>query len=70
MSLHPNRKPFRVLRKHKDGVDVEFDTWEGPTEPGGAMGWKTSRAVNLTKDNVRIQFAPSVSFWSELMKAL
>lgn len=70
MSLHPDRKPFRVLRKHKDGADVENDVWEGPSAPGEPAGWRTVRTLNVTKANVGQHFAPSVSFHAELMKAI
>lgn len=77
MSLHPDKKPFRILRrwtaliagmpvKH---VEYEADLWVGPDSPGGPMGYQTVRSI-VNAANVRTYVAPSVSFWPELSKAL
>jgi len=73
MSLHPNKRPFRIIRRWTDAkvkhAEYEADVWEGPVEAGGACGYRTIRAT-VNERNVRATVSPSVSFWSELQRAL
>lgn len=75
--LHPDKKPFRILRKWTQEIDgkpvrhveYEADFWEGGHEIGSPQGYYT---VKLTADAlfVRHTVSPSVSFWPQLERAL
>lgn len=72
MSLHPQKRPFRIIRRWTEAgvkhVEYEADFWEGPVEAGGVGGYRTIRAT-VNEHNVRAFVSPSVSFWSELQRA-
>lgn len=74
MRLHPDKKPFRVLRKWKDGrvtfVEYEADFWHGPTgEPNEQVGYETVRGT-VNSQFWRNSISRSVSFWPKLAKEL
>jgi hypothetical protein len=73
MSLHPNKKPFRVLRSWNDNgnrhVEYEADFWEGPTGDDTPVGYCTVRST-VSARTVRNDCSPSVSYWPDLKKAL
>ena len=73
MSLHREKRPFRILRRWIENgvrhVEYEADFWEGPVEAGGPMGYRTIRSI-VNARFVRNTVGPSVSFWPELSKAL
>ena len=74
MKLHPDKKPFRVLRKWKDGgttfVEYEADFWRGPTgEPGEPIGYETIRST-VNSRFWRNSVSRSSSYWPQLAKEL
>lgn len=74
MKLHPDKKPFRVLRKWKDAdatyVQYEADFWHGPTgEPDDQTGYETVKSTVNSK-HWRNAVSRSVSYWPQLSKEL
>jgi hypothetical protein len=70
MSLHPDKKPFRVIRRFNEQgvkhVELEADFWEGPDGSGNETGYRTRRWV----ENAKTHRPSTCSFAGELAKAL
>ena len=74
MKLHPDKKPFKVIRKWKDDgitfVEYEADFWHGPTgDPDDLVGYQTIRST-VNSQFWRNSVSRSVSYWSQLSKEL